>query len=115
MSVYRNWYEFPVQMCYLVLEVSHSGYYAFLGRRQESIRQVNLIDRIREIHGGQGSRTVSVASSTSAVRPYGNRQAEEVEHDIADYIKMFCYGKHLHSSAGYLSPNAYEKLIANLV
>lgn len=50
MFVYRHRYEFPVLICCRVLEVSHSGYYAFLGRRGESIRQADLIAMIREIH-----------------------------------------------------------------
>jgi transposase InsO family protein len=33
-----------------VLEVSHGGYYGFLGRRGDSIRQADLIARIREAH-----------------------------------------------------------------
>jgi transposase InsO family protein len=33
-----------------VLEVSHSGYYAFVRRRGDSLRQAELIARIREIH-----------------------------------------------------------------
>jgi len=43
-----------------VLEVSHSGYYGFLGRRGDSLRQVELIARMRAIYrrsrGSYGSR-----------------------------------------------------------
>jgi putative transposase len=48
--VYRHRYEFPVRLCCQVLQVSHSGYYGFLKRRGESIRQADLIARIREAH-----------------------------------------------------------------
>jgi putative transposase len=41
--------------------------------------------------------------------------AEEVKHDIVDYIEMFYNGERLHSSDGYLSPNEYENLSKNLV
>ena len=41
--------------------------------------------------------------------------AEEVKHDIVDYIEMFYNSKRLHSYAGYLSPNDYEKLAMTLV
>jgi putative transposase len=41
--------------------------------------------------------------------------AEEVKHDIVDYIEMFYNSERLHSSAGYLSPNDYEKLTVSLV
>ncbi len=41
--------------------------------------------------------------------------AEEVKHDIVDYIEMFYNSERLHSSAGYLSPNDYEELSVSLV
>jgi putative transposase len=41
--------------------------------------------------------------------------AEEVKHDIVDYIEMFYNSERLHSYVGYLSPNDYEKLKENLV
>ena len=50
MFVYRHRYEFPVRICCRVLDLSHSGYYAFLRRRGEYVRQADLIARIREIH-----------------------------------------------------------------
>ena len=50
MFVYRYRYQFPVRICCRVLEVSPSGYYAFLRRRGESIRQADLIAKVREIH-----------------------------------------------------------------
>ena len=36
--------------------------------------------------------------------------AEEVKHDIVDYIEMFYNSERLHSYTGYLSPNDYEKM-----
>jgi putative transposase len=48
--VYRHRYEFPVRVSCHVLEVSHSGYYGFLRRRGNSIRQAELIALIREVH-----------------------------------------------------------------
>ena len=50
MFVYRHRYEYPVRLCCRVLGVSHSGYYAYLGRRGSSIRQADLIALIREVH-----------------------------------------------------------------
>lgn len=41
--------------------------------------------------------------------------AEEVEHDIVDYIEMFYNSERLHSFTDYLSPNDYEKVTATLV
>lgn len=43
--VYRHRYEYPVRLMCKVLEVSHGGYYGFLGRRGDSIRQADLIAR----------------------------------------------------------------------
>ena len=39
--------------------------------------------------------------------------AEEVKHDIVDYIEMFYNSERLHSFLGYLSPNDYEILTVN--
>jgi len=41
--------------------------------------------------------------------------AEEVKHDIVDYIEMFYNSERLHSYTGYLSRNDYEKLAVTLV
>jgi putative transposase len=41
--------------------------------------------------------------------------AEEVKHDMVDYIEMFYNSERLHSYAGYFSPNDYEKLGMTLV
>lgn len=41
--------------------------------------------------------------------------AEEVKHDIVDFIEMFYNSERLHSYIGYLSPNDYEKLAKPLV
>jgi putative transposase len=48
--VYRHRYEFPVRLSCRVLEISASGYYGFLRRRGNSIRQADLIALIREVH-----------------------------------------------------------------
>jgi len=48
--VYRQRYEFPVRLSCRVLEISPSGYYGFLRRRGNSIRQADLIALIREVH-----------------------------------------------------------------
>jgi len=48
--VYRHRYEFPVRLSCRVLEISSSGYYGFLRRRGNSIRQADLIALIREVH-----------------------------------------------------------------
>lgn len=50
MFIYRHRHEFPVRISCRVLEVSPSGYYGFLKRRGKSLRQVDLLARIREIH-----------------------------------------------------------------
>ena len=42
-----------------------------------------------------------------------NMSAEEVKHDIVDYIEMFYNSERLHSFNDYLSPNDYEKLTIN--
>jgi transposase InsO family protein len=39
-----------------------------------------------------------------------NMSAEEVKHDIVDYIEMFYNSERLHSFNDYFSPNDYEKL-----
>lgn len=39
--------------------------------------------------------------------------AEEVKHDIVDYIEMFYDSAWLHSFTEYFSPNDYEKLTAD--
>ena len=41
--------------------------------------------------------------------------AEEVKHDIVDYIEMFYNSERLHSYLNYLCPNEYEKLTMTLV
>jgi putative transposase len=41
--------------------------------------------------------------------------AEEVKHDVVDYIEMFYNSERLHSYVGYLCPNDYEKLEKTLV
>jgi putative transposase len=48
--VYRHRYEYGARVMCKVLEVSHGGYYGFLKRRGDSIRQADLIARIREAH-----------------------------------------------------------------
>lgn len=50
MFIYYHRRQYPVRICCQVLEVSHSGYYGFLRRRGDSIRQAELIVWIREIH-----------------------------------------------------------------
>ena len=50
MFIYRYRYIYPVRISCHVLEVSHSGYYAFLSRRGNSIKQVELIALVKEIH-----------------------------------------------------------------
>ena len=42
-----------------------------------------------------------------------NMSAEEVKHDIVDYIEMFYNSERLHSFNNYFSPNDYEKLTIN--
>ncbi len=44
-----------------------------------------------------------------------DKPAEEVKHDITDYIEMFYNSERLHSHSGYLCPNDYEKLVKTLV
>lgn len=48
--IYRHRYEFPIRLSCRVLDISPSGYYGFLRRRGNSIRQADLIARIREVH-----------------------------------------------------------------
>ena len=50
MFIYRHRYRYPVRISCEVLEVSRSGYYGFLRRRGDSIRQADLTARIREVH-----------------------------------------------------------------
>ncbi len=50
MFVYRHRYEYPTSISCHVLEVSPSGYYGFVKRRGDSLRQADLIARIREVH-----------------------------------------------------------------
>ena len=48
--IYRYRYQYPVRISCNVLEVSPSGYYGFLKRWGNSVRQADLIARIREVH-----------------------------------------------------------------
>ena len=48
--VFRHRHEFPIRLSCRVLEISASGYYGFLRRRGNSIRQAELIALIREVH-----------------------------------------------------------------
>ncbi len=44
-----------------------------------------------------------------------DKPAEEVRHEITDFIEMFYNSERLHSHLGYLCPNEYEKLEKTLV
>ena len=48
--VFHHRHEFPIRLSCRVLEISASGYYGFLRRRGNSIRQAELIALIREVH-----------------------------------------------------------------
>jgi putative transposase len=48
--IYRYRYQYPIRLSCQVLEVSPSGYYGFVRRRGNSLRQADLIARIREAH-----------------------------------------------------------------
>jgi transposase InsO family protein len=50
---------------------------------------------------------------TESLMNWRNMSAEEVKHDIVDYIEMFYNSERLHSFSGYLSPNDYEILTVN--
>jgi putative transposase len=52
---------------------------------------------------------------TESLVNWKDMAAEEVKHDIVDYIEMFYNSERLHSFAGYHSPNDYEKLVKTLV
>jgi putative transposase len=52
---------------------------------------------------------------TEKINDWYNMTAEEVKHDIVDFIEMFYNGERLNSSAGYHSPNDYEKLQRDLI
>jgi transposase InsO family protein len=41
--------------------------------------------------------------------------AETAKRDIVDYIEMFYNSERLHSYAGYLCPNDYEKMVTGLL
>lgn len=60
MFVYRHRREYPVRMICRVLKISHSGYYGFVKKRGVSLRQAELIARIKEVfwrsRGTYGSR-----------------------------------------------------------
>ena len=47
---------------------------------------------------------------TECLMNWRNMPAEEVKHDIVDYIEMFYNSERLHSFNEYFSPNDYEKL-----
>ena len=47
---------------------------------------------------------------TECLMNWRTMKAEEVKHDIVDYIEMFYNSERLHSFSGYFSPNDYEKL-----
>jgi putative transposase len=46
---------------------------------------------------------------TECMLNWRNMSAEEVKHDIVNYIEMFYNSERLHSFSGYRSPNDYEK------
>jgi len=46
---------------------------------------------------------------TECLTNWRNMSAQEVRHDIVDYIEMFYNHERLHSFTGYLIPNDYEK------
>ncbi len=50
MFIYRHRNQYPVRISCQVIEVSHSGYYGFLRRGGDRVRQADLIARIREVH-----------------------------------------------------------------
>ncbi len=52
---------------------------------------------------------------TECLLNWQDKPAEEVKHDITDYIEMFYNSERLHSYTGYLCPNDYEKLCKTLV
>ena len=52
---------------------------------------------------------------TECLMNWRNMPAEEVKHDIVDYIEMFYNSERLHSFNEYFSPNDYEKLTVDLV
>lgn len=52
---------------------------------------------------------------TESLLNWRNMSAEEVKHDIVDYVEMFYNCERLHSYDGYLSPNDYEKTQKTLV
>jgi len=52
---------------------------------------------------------------TECLLNWRDMTAEEVRHDIVDYIEMFYNSERLHSFTGYLSPNDFEKRVDTLV
>jgi putative transposase len=50
---------------------------------------------------------------TECLTNWQNMSAQEVKHDIVDYIEMFYNHERLHSYVGYFSPNEYEILAVN--
>ena len=52
---------------------------------------------------------------TECLTNWQDMTAEDVKRDIVDYIEMFYNSERLHSYAGYLCPNDYEKLVETLV
>jgi transposase InsO family protein len=50
---------------------------------------------------------------TECLINWRDMSADEVRHDIVDYIEMFYNNERLHSFPGYMSPNDYEKLTAD--
>ncbi len=47
---------------------------------------------------------------TECLTNWQDKPAEEVRHDVTDYIEMFYNSERLHSYLAYSSPNEYEKL-----
>ena len=48
---------------------------------------------------------------TECLMNWQDMSAEEVNHDIVDYIEMLYSNKRLHSFSEYYSPSDYEKLM----
>ena len=112
--------NYPVPLISRVLNVSVSGYYAWVDRGiqyacdeyrrlLESHHIVSSMSRSGNCLDNAVAERFFCTLKMECLLNWRDMTAEEVKNDIIDYIEMFYNSEKLHSFNGYLSPNDYEK------
>jgi transposase InsO family protein len=115
--------SFAIRAICRVLDVSVSGYYAWL-KRPDSARVVRrrvLINTLLQVNGLESSMSGKgdCWDNACAESVWATLKKELVNHEqyatrnqarrsIFEYIEVFYNRQRLHSSLGYLSPEAFE-------